>query len=300
MNLVSNDLEKLDIALNNEIKKYSNSITKDICDFINAKSKRLRPVLIFLITKALNNDIDEKIINLAAAVELIHNATLIHDDIIDNAKIRRARVSLNASIGNNLSVLAGDLLLVMANRILNKFNNIDIFDVFSKSLSLMCLAEINQYFLLNKVPDFNTYIEKSKNKTAQLFIASIDSLCKILDIKECEALCSFALNFGIAFQIKDDLINILNNDTTKQAFSDVYNGIYTAPIIFLNNITGDVESLSKEEIISKLARYPEIIQKTYDLIRQYSLNAIASLKFISDNQYKIKLVELCENLYKAV
>ena len=63
-------------------------------------------------------------------------------------------------------------------------------------------------------------------------------------------------------------------------------------ICLLKNIT--------EEIISKLALYPEIIQKTYDLIRQYSLNAIASLKFISDNQYKIKLVELCENLYKAV
>ena len=96
-------------------------------------------------------------------------------------------------------------------KFLSNCNNIDCFKIFSNSLKLMCEGEISQHFTKGKLPTMEEYIEKSKKKTAELFIASLTSLCKITNKNEENAL-NFATNFGIAFQIKDDLKNILETD----------------------------------------------------------------------------------------
>ena len=299
MEIINSELKKFNIYLLDSIKNIHNEITPDIVDFIESKSKQIRPVLIFLLAKSLNYDIDDKIITLMAATELIHNATLIHDDIIDNSDLRRGKISLNKKIGNNLSVLSGDLLLAIALNLINKINKPEIQDIFSKAMLSMCSGEINQHFSYNKVPSLAEYINKSESKTSELFIAASESLCIIKNTKEKENIINFARNFGIAFQIKDDLNNLLNTDKTKPSMTDIYSGIYTAPVIFLNNIKGNIEKLEKEEIISLLNRNQEVFEKTVKLITEYSNKAIASLSFIRDNQYKNKLIELCENLYKA-
>jgi len=139
------------------------------------------------------------------------------------------------------------------------------------------------------------YIEKSKKKTAELFIASLTSLCKITNQDEKNAL-NFATYFGIAFQIKDDLKNILETDLLKPTLNDVQNKIYTAPVILLNK---NIENLSDEDIIN-LSQQKEIKEKTINLIKKYADMAIASLNNISDNQYKQELIKLSEDLYKAI
>lgn len=298
MSLIENELKTLNDYLKMNLSD-ENKISDDILDFIFSKSKRLRPKLIFLFARALNIEISEKIYNLAACSELIHNSTLIHDDIIDDAKLRRGKVSLNKKLGNNLSVLAGDFLLSSAMFHLAKCNNIKCFGVFSASLQQMCKGEINQHFALNKIPTFDEYIEKSKNKTAELFYASICALFEMENIPNIQEASDFALNFGIAFQIKDDLINVIKTDSSKPQLSDIYNGNYSAPVIFLQEKIDNIETLSKEEII-KLVNTEEIKLKTLNLIEEYAKKAIASLEFIKDNQYKQELITLCENLYKVV
>ena len=297
MKLLEEDLTKLNSYLKLNLSDNTNQISEEICDFIFSKSKKLRPQLIFLFAKAINIEISEKIYNLAACTELLHNSTLIHDDIIDNAELRRGKQSLNKKLGNNLSVLAGDFILSTAMLHLAKCNNLECFNIFSNSLKAMCEGEINQHFTLNKIPTMEEYIQKTKNKTSELFKASLVSLFLIENIKNINEISEFAQNFGIAFQIKDDLINILQTDNSKPQLSDIYNGNYSAPVIFLQEKI-NVEKLQKQEIIDKLNN-EQIKQKTLNLIKKYAKKAIASIEFIKDNQYKREIIALCENLYKV-
>jgi geranylgeranyl pyrophosphate synthase len=269
-------------------------ISDDIKTFVFAKSKKLRPKLIFLLTKALGENITEKIYNIAICTELLHNSTLIHDDIVDNAQIRRGNISLNQKLGNNLSVLAGDYLLSLSMQFLAKCQNIECLNIFANSLKHMCEGEIKQHFDLGQIPTIEEYIEKSKNKTAELFKASLISASLLLN-KEKKLAEEFAENFGIAFQIRDDLLNILETDISKPTLSDIHNKIYTAPVIFLEK---NIENLSTEEIIKEL-KTEKIEQKTIELIKEYATKAIASLDDIKDNQYKEELITLSKNLYKV-
>lgn len=296
MELINLELDKFDKLLLKAISVISPEISKNIKNFIFAKSKRIRPSLIFLTAKALNIDVSEDILKLSCAVEIIHNATLIHDDIIDNAQKRRGKLSLNRQIGNNLSVLSGDILLSIAMKELTELNNIEILEVFSLALQKMCTGEINQNSSLNKLPSIDEYIIKSQNKTAELFCASLEALCILKNIKEREKINNFALNFGTAFQIKDDLNNILKTDKTKPELSDIYNGIYTLPIILFSQRNKNFEKLTKDEIINQVLKNPEIIEKTTDVIKKYTNRAIASLDFMKDNQYKEEIIKLTNNL----
>ena len=143
MELINLEMDKLDKLLLEAISVIPSEISENIKNFIFAKSKRIRPSLIFLTAKALNIDVSENVLKLACAVEIIHNATLIHDDIIDNAQKRRGKLSLNRQIGNNLSVLSGDILLSIAMHQLTSLNNCEIFKIFSSALQKMCTGEIN-------------------------------------------------------------------------------------------------------------------------------------------------------------
>ncbi len=300
MKIVEKELNILNEYLIKCVNEEKNNISDDIGDFLTAKSKRIRPVLVFLFSKAFGHEVDDKIYHLASTVELVHNSTLVHDDILDNADTRRGKVSLNFKLGNNLSVLAGDILLAVALRELVKCGNIDAVDSFAYSLYLMCKGEINQNFAIGKLPTMEEYIKKSEYKTAELFKAPLTSLCLILGIKEKDKIYSFAKNFGIAFQIKDDLLNVLQTDKTKPIMSDIHNGIYTAPVIYLNDDIKNVESLDEHQIINELNKsYDKYIKKTVDLIKEYADRAIESIDFIEDNQYKKEIVEITQNLYKA-
>ena len=285
MKLIEKELNSLNDYIIKALQDEKNKISDDISEFLSAKSKRIRPALVFLFTKAFGFESDEKIYHLAATVELVHNSTLVHDDILDNADTRRGKVSLNYKLGNNLSVLAGDILLAVALRELVKCDNVKAVDEFAYSLFLMCKGEINQNFSVGKLPSLDEYIKKSEYKTAELFKAPLTSLCLILNIAQKDKIYNFARNFGIAFQIKDDLLNVLKTDNTKPVMSDIHNGIYTAPIIYLNDDIKNVEQLSESQIIAEFNKnYDKYIQKTVGLIKQYADRAIESIDFISDNQ----------------
>lgn len=244
--LVKNELEKVDENLC-EINSTSKEFNDYIKEYISAPSKRIRTVLTFLYLKANNKEITEEQINLQTVIEIIHNATLIHDDIIDEAEIRRNLPSVNKKFDNSLAVIAGDYLLSIALKKLLKINNTEILNIFAKTIENMCVGEISQYFSKYKMPTIYEYIEKSRGKTSSLFEASLISASILagLNTKTAEKLAN---NFGIAFQIRDDILNFKNNDN-KPVNNDYENGIYTAPAIYaecdLNNITLGIEKASQ-------------------------------------------------------
>ena len=263
---------------------------------LNAPSKHIRPLVSFLYIKAMGANIDEKQVLYQSAIELVHNASLIHDDVIDESSIRRNVSTLNSEFGNKLAVMTGDYLLSVALDKVIKIGEISLIQMFSDTLSVMSEGEISQYFNKFKIPTIDEYIKKSAQKTAKLFETA---LCGSLLIANKisprpmgegavvgakrlttagEGLINqgleFARNFGIAFQIRDDLINC------KTTNSDIKDGIFTAPVIFSGG--------------TKIT--PDAIEKTKGLLNNYIEDAKFLLKEFSNNEYKLALLELLELL----
>lgn len=277
--LVQPELEKVDEILC-EINSSSKDFNTFMKEYVSAPSKRLRSVLAFLYLKANGKEISEEQITLQAIIELIHNATLIHDDIIDEADVRRNLPSVNKKFDNSLAVIAGDYLLSVALKKLLKLNNSDILELFSKAIENMCVGEISQYFSKFKMPTIYEYIEKSRAKTASLFEVSLVSASILANLNKFNAE-NLANNFGIAFQIRDDILNFKNNDN-KPVKNDYENGIYTAPIIYaecdLKNISLGIEKASQlldnylcntREVICNLEKniYTDALTSILDLLK---------------------------------
>ena len=239
-----------------------------ISEILNAPSKHIRPLVSFLYLRAIGKNIDENQILFQSAIELIHNASLIHDDIIDNAEIRRGKNTINKDFDSKLAVISGDYLLSIALKKVLKINDINLVKILTQTLEEMTKGEVKQYFDKSKIPTINDYLKKSKQKTAKLFEASLIGSLLIAD--ELPDDKGFTQNFGIAFQIRDDLINCL---TTK---SDLKDGIYTAPIIYSNGININSDG----------------IEKTKSLLNNYLNNALNAIQSIDNNKYKQGLEEL--------
>ena len=263
-----------DIDIREPLKSY-------IVKFLTSPSKRIRPVLAILYTKALGDSLTDEQLELLSAVELVHNASLIHDDIIDESTLRRGEKTISSEFDNKLGVISGDYLLAIAMEKIGKLNSIDILNNFSRTLRKMCIGEINQNFDRYKIGTIEDYIEKSKNKTGYLFETAVVS-CLLLspaakNLKQAE---EFALNIGIAFQIRDDLLNLSRNDPSKPANNDITEGIYNAPVIY----SGDAED------------YTSGIEKTKALLDNYLKEAANHLADLPNNEYTTELREFLELL----
>lgn len=258
------DLE-LNPKLNSELKK-----------FFEAPSKKIRSLMTILYLRASKMYLLPVHYELLAAVELIHNASLIHDDVIDESKLRRGRKTLNDEFDNQLAVISGDYILGVALKKLVKIGSIPVIDIFADTMQIMCQGEVSQYFSRFKKSDIENYIEKSSQKTASLFASALKSAILLAESEACERDIEFALNFGLAFQIRDDLLNVLDADKSKTA-KDFDEGIYNAPVILSDDINDGIE-------------------KTRDLLDNYINCAKQCIDDLEESVYKKSLIELLELL----
>ena len=279
---IYNKVEKEISLVNSYVKSYfeckSGQIEDELQKFLNSPSKHIRAVLSFLYLKACELETDERQIEYQAVIEIIHNASLIHDDVIDEALKRRNSKSFNANFGNHLSVIAGDYILATALKILADLNSAELLILISDTITKMCKGEISQEFSRFEIPTIEEYIEKTYNKTGSLFEATLCGANLIAVGNIDDNVRNFAKNIGIAFQIRDDILNVIQNNEN----SDIKNGIYTAPVIFSGNIQVSDSG----------------IEKAKSLLNNYINNAKEDIKDISNNEYKmiiIKLLELINN-----
>ena len=270
--LVKADISKVSEELQNSIS-IKEPLYTPLNAIISAPSKHIRALSAFLYLRANNINIDSVHIKLQAAVELIHNASLIHDDIIDESWTRRNEKTLNTMFDNKLAVLAGDYLLAAALNILYEIKNFEVTGLFAEIMKTMCLGEINQYFARYKTVTIEEYIDKSRSKTASLFQAAIEGSAILSGMLSRVAAKEFALNLGIAFQIRDDLINY------KTTRTDLQSGIYTAPVI-LGQTSGGSDG----------------IEKTLRLLNNYIDKSCTLLDKIENNTFKEALIALLELL----
>ena len=258
--LVSEELNLLEQELV-KIKKNHNTMFDDLSNFVQGKSKRVRSLLCFLYLKSNNIDITSEIISLLAATELIHNASLLHDDVTDDSHTRRGVQNLFDKYGSKLSVISGDYLLSLAVEILFNLKNQYILNLFLSAVKKMSEAEIKQFFSRNTNVSVEKYLCIVKGKTAPLFSACMEAAANLSGINS-DVAKTFGFNFGILFQINNDM-------DTFSAENDKNNGIKTAVDILGIEKTLALKDNYKEELSKILISIPDNKYKTgiEDLIK---------------------------------
>lgn len=302
-----NEIYKLiEKELNSFNQDLNTSLSSSIKDFepilnyiFSAKGKQIRPTLAILASKILGEFNPQQSIFIQT-IELIHNATLFHDDVIDNAKIRRNIPTLHEQFSTKLAILAGDYFLSVAIQNAHKLENPVINQKLSDTIKQICEGEIWQNLSLNKMLSMEEYLEKTKRKTALLFQLALEGtaiLASNATKEQTLALKTFGENFGMMFQIKDDLKNFEQIEN-KPTLNDLNDGIITAPIIFLNTQNPIVETLITQKNypeILKLLEKSNAINKTNELLQTYANKALNSLETLPNNPYKEALITLLSN-----
>lgn len=260
------------LLIKNELDKIKKTIIEDFVEpldnnelghFLSGTSKYIRSILGILYIKSLDEDLSDVDINLLASVEIIHNASLLHDDVIDDADLRRGKSTISKLISPKISVLAGDYLISLAIKKLLLINNKYIIENFRTTIEQMCLAEFEQYFLRGKKTTQEQYLHICKSKTALLFSSALENLA-VLHGTDVLLAKKLGEKFGMIFQIKNDMDKI----SAKQ---DKINGIQTAVDIFGVENTKILLDNYHKEILHILDKLPNKIYKSYleDLIRSY-------------------------------
>lgn len=201
---------------------------------LSAGGKRVRPTLTLLAGRMLGA-VYEDLVTLAAAIELLHTATLVHDDLIDGSLLRRGMPTLNSQWSPGATVLTGDFLFACAAKLAADTNSIPVMSMFSRTLGIIVNGEITQLFSSHCQVNREAYYKRIYAKTASLFETSAASaaLMSPVDQDTVERMKQFGYNIGMAFQIVDDVLDFTGKQTTlgKPVGSDLRQGLITLPTI---------------------------------------------------------------------
>lgn len=216
---------------------------------LTAGGKRIRPTLSLLVGNMLGAPL-EKLVTLGAAVELLHTATLVHDDLIDGALLRRGMATLNARWSPPATVLTGDYLFARAAKLAAETDHLPLMKQFSETLAIIVNGELTQMFTSRGLVNRDNYYKRIYAKTASLFEMTSRSAAMVSPASEetVEAMRDFGYQIGMAFQIVDDILDFNGDQTAvgKPLGSDLLNGLVTLPAIYYaeaNQDDADVLSL---------------------------------------------------------
>ena len=268
---------------------------------LSSGGKRIRVIVTLLTGKMLGADPD-KLVTLAAAIESLHTATLVHDDLIDGAMIRRGIPTLNAQWSPAATVLTGDFIFSKAARLAADTGSVEVMRVFAETLATIVNGEITQLFGSKWIANRENYYHRIYAKTASLFEASTTTAAILSGASESKrmAMKQFGYDIGMAFQIIDDILDFTSEQTTmgKPVASDLRQGLITLPILYyLENNPGDADmrqilesNFCDENCLNKLLisiRESGAIQLSNDEAHQYvekGLNVL--LKFPETKERK--------------
>lgn len=308
-NLVQDDVNKTDQVLIRHLSSDVVLINQMSNYIINAGGKRLRPLLLLLCARATHYQGAHHHL-MAAIIELIHTATLLHDDIVDESHSRRGKETANDVWGNAASVLVGDFLYSRAFEMMVKPNSMRIMTILSKATNEIAQGEVLQLLnCKNATVTEAEYYQVIERKTAVLFQAATQIAGVLSGVEEAQesAIKNYGLHLGNAFQIIDDVLDYQSDAQTlgKEVGDDLNEGKTTLPIIYaLNNTTGKDKQLLEYAINnadnSKIGQILDILHtvKAFDYTRKQAQKsadlAKQSLNFLQNSKYKEALILLCD------
>jgi len=275
-NLVENRLISVEEKIKSKLISDVDLVQKMTDFHVNTGGKRLRALLTLGSAKMCGYSKGTRDINLAACVELIHAATLMHDDVIDNGTVRRGKKTLNKIWGNHSSVLIGDYLLSRCFEMMVDDGNLEVLKLLSSTSSKIAQGEVLQ-LQHNREVDMleETYLKIISAKTAELFAAAtkVGAILSEVKTKEKEALEFYGRNLGLTFQIADDTLDY-NSDLKlfgKKIGQDFYEGKITLPIILLLQKTENNEKEKIKNIFLKDERDKNELNYIMSLIKKYDV-----------------------------
>ena len=307
--LVRVDLEKVEKEFCRQTVSNIDAIT-EIGQYLQVSGgKRLRPVLVLLASKLFGFDGDPAI-RMGAAYEMIHSATLVHDDVIDKAETRRGQPSINSRWGNHMSVLAGDWLYMQAFSIALAERNFKILDLLIGLTQVMVEGELLQLAYIRKEDlTEDDYFELTYRKTACLFSACLRTGALLADRPEEEEnlLASYGINLGLAFQLIDDVLDFTSSEKKlgKPVGNDLREGKVTLPLIYLLQMCspedakkvarilqdGGFEHVGFGEVLEMVERYGAL-DAARNKAREFAVEAKSCLRIFPESIYKDALMFL--------
>ena len=312
MSLVGDDLKRVNEVILRRMHSPVALIPQLAGHIVAAGGKRMRPMLTLAAARLCGVTASERHVNLAACVEFIHTATLLHDDVVDESDLRRGRATANAVWGNKASVLVGDFLFSRAFEVMVEDGSVDVLRILSHASAVIAEGEVLQLTTANDTETTeNAYLEVIKAKTATLFAAAarVGAVVANRPKIEEEALESYGLNLGIAFQLVDDVIDYASTAEKmgKSVGDDFRDGKITLPVV-LAFLRGDeperqfwrrtLEGLDQkpgdlEHAIDLMTRHGSL-RDTVERARHYGAIARDALGIFPDHPVKRALGELVE------
>jgi len=275
-----------------------------------AGGKRIRPTLGLLVGNMLGAP-EEKLITLGASVELLHTATLVHDDLIDGALLRRGMPTLNARWSPAATVLTGDFLFARAAKLAAETDYLPLMKLFSETLAIIVNGELTQMFSARGVIERNNYYNRIYAKTASLFEMSALAATMVAteDQETRDSMKAFGYEVGMAFQIVDDILDFTGDQSTvgKPIGSDLLNGLITLPAIYFaeaNPRNADIQSLpeggwkdtARVQRLVDAIRQSRAVEQAMNEARQAVSRALSALEDAPASPEK----EALENLAKFI
>lgn len=266
------ELIVFDKYLQESIKNKDQKLSEMISYVFSTNGKRLRPLLVLMTAKACGGIIPETYHG-AVTIELLHTATLVHDDVIDRSDLRRGRSSMNAVYDNTRAVLVGDYLLSTALAESVKTKNLEIVRIISELGQNLASGELSQYSLASEIIiDEDAYFDVIDKKTASLIRASL-AIGAITGGADKELISHFirlGTLLGICFQIKDDIFDYFNADVGKPTGKDIREGKITLPLIYALRNAPEEESSSMMDILNQREYSDENIEQLLEFAKKYN------------------------------
>lgn len=293
---VKQELEGFDLQFKAAMKSKVYLLDKISYYIVKTKGKQFRP-LISLLCGKLFAPITEKTYHAAVLVELLHTATLVHDDVVDDAHMRRSFFSINALWKNKIAVLVGDYLLSRGLLTALENKHFDLLEILSSSVKEMSEGELFQLEKSRKLDiTEEDYFQIITQKTASLISSACT--CGALSTNaaspdQINLIKSFGINLGIAFQIKDDLMDLSPDDTGKPKIHDIKEKKMTLPLISALSKSNDALNKKVIQMIRRDSENKETIQFVLNFIHEYHGVEIATQKM---NDYKIKCLDILQQL----
>lgn len=306
---LKNDIQYIEQELERFVKSDHHLLNETSLHLLKAGGKRIRPVFVLLSGQFGNYDL-EKLKYVAVPLELIHMASLVHDDVIDNAETRRGQLTVKSKWDNRIAMYTGDYIFAKALAVATELDDPLIHQILSKSIVKMSIGEIEQirdFFNMNQ--SVRNYLLRIRRKTALLIAVScqLGAVAASADRKAISQLYSFGYNVGMAFQIKDDILDIVGSEKQlgKPPGSDIKQGNITLPVIYAMEEAAYHERLfiEAERIRAKdgqtdvthfleMVRESDGIAKAEALANRYIEKAIHALQSLPDTKAKKNLTDI--------
>lgn len=298
---IQNELQTVEVRLRDAIRIEFEPLANIFDSLVSSGGKRIRPALAILATRFHPTD-PEKAITLAVTLELVHAATLIHDDLIDKSPLRRGSPTVSSRWSGTATVLAGDFLLARAADIAATVENFRVMSIFARTLMAICEGEIRQDFGgAHWPPNREQYYRHIDSKTASLFAAATEGGAVLSGAPENEiaALRTYGHNLGMAFQVVDDILDFTADERQlgKPVGSDLRQGTYTLPVFYFieQDARGSkIIDLANEDIdalVDAIHNSPAIDASKVEA-RRFAQTAKDALTIFPDNEYRRALFDL--------